>query len=184
MTSRETRNKCWVPEIAILLAAFAIFPCGISVAQASSDVEANLPTAPSALAHPESGGAQEAQFAPSAEASVNGTVMDAGGALVPGAKIEVDAAAHEDVQVIRQEPVVPVIVDLGAGEFSFRMLDLGQEQALARKADLSVDAFVLHVDEPPGYLAECNRRLNEMGCNVDGLGYRRPAAQTAAPAKT
>src|ERR1700761_4665129 len=100
MTSRETRNKCWVPEIAILLAAFAIFPCGISVAQASSGVEANLPTAPSALAHPESGGAQEAQFAPSAEASVNGTVMDAGGALVPGAKIEVDSAAHEDNRTV------------------------------------------------------------------------------------
>ena len=101
MAAPETRNKWRVPGIAILLAALAIFSFGVSAAQAPSDAEPNLPTAPSSLTPAEPGAGQEAHFGPVGGASVSGTVLDTGGALIPGAKVEVDSTGHEDSRTVQ-----------------------------------------------------------------------------------
>ena len=78
------------------LAALVIFLSGISMAQAPSGAETNLPTAPSALIGAEPG----VHVAPAEAASVRGTVLDSGGALIPGAKVEVADTAHEDTRTV------------------------------------------------------------------------------------
>jgi hypothetical protein len=70
-------------------------------AQELAGVSSVLPTAPSALLSTETAASNGAgKPLPPPTASVNGTVTDTSGALIPGAKVEVDSITHEDSETV------------------------------------------------------------------------------------
>lgn len=83
---------------AVMITAIATLALGIKChAQETASRQSFLPSAPSALLKAEmeavSGGASSSS---PATASVNGTVLDTTGALIPGARIDIVSDSHED----------------------------------------------------------------------------------------
>lgn len=99
MAAPRTGKGWWVSLAAILLTVSGIFSLEAGMAQAPSEQQAKLPTAPSTLIGAEVE-AHGTHVTTTPAASVSGTVLDAGGALIPGAKVEVASIAHENSQTV------------------------------------------------------------------------------------
>jgi len=96
--SKESR----VHGLAVVFTAFVLSMASISSeAQELTARSSDLPVAPSALLGSEMSASNGAGTAPSAtNASVSGIVTDTGGALIPGAKVEIDSIVQTDSQTV------------------------------------------------------------------------------------
>jgi len=104
-----------VYRAAVAVTAFAMwsakFPCQ---AQNLAEANSSLPTAPSTLLLTETvASSGTGESVSPATASVTGTVTDTDGALIPGAKVEIDSITHEDNQAV-----------LAGGDGTFRLKGL------------------------------------------------------------
>ncbi len=71
------------------------------------------------------------------------------GERVPEIPHRQNAAPDEPIQMARQHPVDPVIIDLRRGELRLGILDKECGQGERREDDLGVDPVQLHVEQPP-----------------------------------
>ena len=99
---RKSANALQVCRAAVAVTALAMssasFLCEAQNLAAANSV---LPIAPSALLLTKASSSGSGNASSIASASVNGTVTDANGALIPGARVEIDSDTHEDSQTVQ-----------------------------------------------------------------------------------
>src|SRR6185437_8047051 len=99
---RKSANALQVCRAAVAVTALAMssasFLCEAQNLAAANSV---LPIAPSALLLTKASSSGSGNASSIASASVNGTVTDANGALIPGARVEIDSDTDEDSQTVQ-----------------------------------------------------------------------------------